>query len=137
MSLIVFLIAWDTKNGLRKKGNNTICVMDIFAQNNSAVVVDYVKFISSVEVKTFTDIAANGGGGSGVLQWDTNISFSISVKLKAYPGNGAIKIYNGQNLVYCTSFSNVSTSIIHITPDDIGGYTCTGGFLVFIETSGC
>lgn len=118
------------------------CVLDIFAQNNTNTIVDYVQFESTLTSSTFYNLAANGGTGSGggAFYFDIAEGAWVNVKLRAFPGTGSIRIYRGnlQTLVYCTNFTNSSSSLVYSTPFDIGdGQTCPEAFFVFVETNSC
>lgn len=133
LGIICLFSSLNTLPSTKKKVSSRIsCTEDIWAQNSTSKIVDFVKFTSDIETKTLTNLSANGGGGSGILTYN---DVSISVKLSAYPGTGRIRIMKGGTQVYCTNFSNSSTSVTYTTPEDFSG--CGSAFYVYIETTSC
>src|SRR4030095_1922768 len=86
LGIIILFGSWNTESVVKKNEIFMECAMDIFGQNNTPVVVDHIKFVSSLDTKTFSNIPANGGSDSGVFYWETTMGFVIEVKLKARPG---------------------------------------------------
>lgn len=143
--IYVLFASWNTKyayNVIAKSSqcgiNTHTCTMDIYSQNNTPVVVDYVKFESSLDTKINSNIAANGGNGDAgnIFEWITSEGFELSVKLRAYPGTGSIRVFDGVTQIACLNFTNQSTSIVYSFLQDFSG-NCYGGILVFIETYSC
>jgi len=106
--------------------------MDIFAQNNTSVTADYVKFISSTETISFYNIAGNGASDSGVLHWDMNVGFTLTIKLGSSPGTGCIKVFKDRTLIQCWNFNNPS---VPMSVDLNEG--CAGAYYVYIEPTNC
>lgn len=116
----------DHSSSLRKNSSRVECAMDIFAQNDISVTVDYVTFSSSSDTKTFYNIAGNGASDSGVFYWETTEGFTITIKLGSSSGTGRIRVVAGRTQVHCSNFNNPTLAfVIEINPSE-----CVGGYFV-------
>jgi len=97
LAILFFFGSWNPDSTSKKSHNFDECTMDIFAQNNTSVALDYVKFISAIETETMSNIAGGGGTDSGIFTWDVSQGFVLIVKLGNSPGSGRIRVYKGSH----------------------------------------
>ncbi len=139
ISIVILFGSWNTRQSSEKTEKIQTCTNDIFAQNNTSVTVNFVKFQSSTQTRTFNNIAA-GGSNSNNLSGPTGAGdFTITVQMPANPGTGRIRVFRasggGPVLISCIQFTNSSSVTNYSLPDDYD--ICTGSYSVYVEARTC